>query len=110
MKKSIILFSMATMGALALAGCTFSAYANLTVAPGSLETAVAEELRAQIGGEVTPNLDCGEDHIDLVEDTTVTCALSVDGYDEVYDAEVTITEVDGTDYSFFVQVADEPRA
>src|SRR5690554_5609284 len=98
------------LGAVALlAGCTVSASANLTVSPESFAETVATALQDAVGADAPPNIDCGDEQIGLVEGDIVVCALSTDGDPDVYDTTVTITEVDGTDYSINAQVAYEPR-
>lgn len=105
MKKIVTLLGF---GVLALTGCTFSA--NFTISPDALATAAAERLVEVTGSPVTPDIDCGDESIALVADTSLTCALTVEGVEGVYDADIVITEVSGTDFHFNVQVAEEPRA
>lgn len=99
--------SFAVGAAALLAGCTASV--NFTVSADTFATEVAAALQEQVGTPVPPTVDCGDQAIDLVVDEVVMCTLSVDGDDAVYDTTVTITEADGTDYTFFAQVAQEPR-
>ncbi len=57
---------------------------------------------------VRPDIDC-EDDLPAEEGATITCALTVDGEDGVYDVTMTTTSVDGDTAQFDVQVADQPR-
>ena len=105
MKTSRLMTGLvAASAAVALAGCS----ANLTASPESIATTVEDTLEEQFG--IRPIVDCGEESIDLVVDNTVVCALSTEGDPTVYDTDVTFTEVDGTDYSIDIAVAEEPRS
>jgi len=88
---------------LMLSACSFSA--NLTVSPESLAANVAGALE-QNG--MRPNIDCGENSIDLKVGNVVHCELSATGDPTVFDVAVTITKVDGMNYTYDVKVADTP--
>lgn len=93
-----------------VAGCTGSASINYTLNPEALADEASRALQEAAGTTEGPDIDCGEDQIDVVAGEQVICALSVEGDPDVYDAVVTFTNVEGTDYSFDVQVAETPRA
>lgn len=93
--------------AAALTGC--SASANFTVDPDAFATEVANTLQQQVGADTPPNIDCGDESIDIVEGETVECELTVPDVTDIWDTTVTITEVDGTEYGFDVEVAEDPR-
>lgn len=97
----------ATATAALLAGCTASA--NFTVSADALASEVATTLQNEVGSEQPPNIDCGEESISVVVGETVQCELTVPEDPGVWDTTVTITEVDGTEYAFDVQVAEQPR-
>ena len=63
-------------------------------------------LEQQVGSR--PSVDCGADDVRLVKGTKVDCVLTDPETGERFDAPVTITKVDGTDYAISVQVSDEP--
>lgn len=108
MPRTALIPSLLAAGALVLtAGCTASA--NYTVSPESLAEQVAQNLQELVGTDAPPTIDCGDESIDIVEGEVVTCDLTEDGSSDVYPVTVTITGVDGTDYTINFQVADEPR-
>ncbi|MCH1865416.1 DUF4333 domain-containing protein [Nocardioides sp. CFH 31398] len=76
------------------------------VAAEDVEQEVASQVAAQVGS-APDGVSCPED-LPAEVGATITCTL-VDGEDE-YDTSVEVTEVDGTDVNFFIQVADEPNA
>lgn len=93
--------------ALALAACTASA--NFTVNADALATEVAVTLQREVDSDAPPHMYCGDESIDLVAGMTVLCELTVPDETAIWDTWVTITEVDGTEYAFDVQVAEEPN-
>lgn len=101
--------SVALGATVLLAGCTFDANANFTVSASSLADEAAAALHEQVGAPQPPHLDCGSGQVDMVVDKSIPCELTVEGDDAVYDATIVITEVDGRDYSFEVNVAEQPR-
>lgn len=108
MSRATLIPSVLVAGVLALtAGC--SASANFTVTPDTLAEHVATKLQELVGTDAPPTIDCGDESIDVVEGEVVTCELTEDGSPDVYPVTVTITSVEGTNYSFDISVADEPR-
>ncbi|MEU5153109.1 hypothetical protein [Glycomyces sp. NPDC021274] len=53
-----------------------------------------------------PEIDCGEEDIEVVEGESVTCLLTDPSTGSEIDTTVTFETVDGTEYSLDVQVAD----
>ena len=97
--------SVAAAAALALSACSVSA--NLTIPASSVAEEAERILEEQIGSR--PEIDCGEEKIDLVNDTHEDCPLTDPATGTEYDMVATITEVDGTNYTLNVQVADTPN-
>lgn len=109
MRRFALTSSLSLAAVVLLAGCSVSASANLTVPASQLASEAAAVLQEQVGSPQAPEIDCGDDQIDLVEGTTVDCVLTDPVSGTEYDTEIVVTEVDGTDYSFDTQVADTPR-
>lgn len=95
---------LALPASLLLAGCSFSASASLTVPASDIEDTAAGALEEQVG--TRPDLDCGDERVKLIDDTTVDCTLTDPSSGSEYDAVVTISDVEGTKYHVAVQVAD----
>src|SRR5690606_16266374 len=104
--RPIVLASAAALCAVALAGCTASASANLTV-PASKIAQDAEGALAEIG---EADVDCGDGTVDLVDGEVVECELTDPATGTVYDTTVTLSDVEGTNYHVDVQVAETPKA
>jgi len=104
--RPIVLASAAALCAAALAGCTASASANLTV-PASKIAQDAEGALAEIG---EADVDCGDGTVDLVDGEVVECELTDPATGTVYDTTVTLSDVEGTNYHVDVQVAETPKA
>ena len=88
-----------------LSGCT--ATATYTVSPEDLATTAENALEQQVGSR--PDIDCGTEDIDLVKGTVVPCILTDPASGDRFDAPVTIEEVDGSNYTIGVGVADAPK-
>ncbi|PWD50762.1 hypothetical protein C8046_09005 [Serinibacter arcticus] len=104
--KRTALASAAAVAALLLTAC--SASANLTVSPEKIAEEAEGALEAQIGSR--PDIDCGEENVDLVDGTVVDCLLTDPETMSQFDTTVTLSEVDGTNFKIDVQVASEPNA
>ena len=84
--------------AAALAGCSATA-----VEAADVEDQVSTQLEAEVGEE-PDKVECPED-LDAEVGATMTCVLT-EGEDTL-DVDVEVTEVDGSDVSFDIRVADE---
>ena len=95
--------------AVLLTGCTgFSFTPQIPVVPGAdVATAVEDKLEQDVG--TRPEVDCGEDDVQLEVGTSLTCVLTDPGTDLEYDVVVEFTKVSGTDYEFDFTVADSPN-
>jgi hypothetical protein len=67
----------------------------------------AEALEDQTGAR--PDMDCGTDSVIVTQDKEVDCVATSTESGAEYDAVVTFTSVDGTDYEIGVEVAAEPN-
>lgn len=105
--RSVGLVSLGALAAALLTGCTVSADANLTVPASDIADTAAGALEEQIG--IRPEMDCGDNQVDLVDGTVVDCVLTDPNTGSTFDAPVTIDEVDGTNYTVSVEVAETPR-
>jgi len=97
---------LAAAAGLLLSGCTVDASANFTQSPAQVADIAAGALEEQVG--TRPDLDCGDEQIDIVEGETVDCVLTDPGTGTSFGAVVTISEVDGTDYQVGVEVDSAP--
>ena len=86
-----------------LTACTASAY--LLVSPSEIATTAENALEQQVGSR--PAIDCGTDDVTLVNGTKVDCILTDPATGEKFEALVTISGVDGANYSVSVNVGDE---
>ncbi|WP_010205048.1 hypothetical protein [Salinibacterium sp. PAMC 21357] len=73
----------------------------------SIAATAAAALEQSIGE--LPELDCGDEMVELRKGTTLDCVLTDPQLGADFDSEVTISEVDGATYSVPVDVAEEPR-
>ncbi|MBP1240051.1 hypothetical protein ABID92_002864 [Frigoribacterium sp. PvP120] len=110
MRASIAASSLLTAVVLtgALAGCTASASANRTVSADKFATSVADALEEQVG--TRPDVDCGDDAIDVVDGEEVHCDVNTPGYDVVYDSVSVVNTDDGENYTVSVTVDSEPKS
>lgn len=104
MKRIYAVSAVFFTASLLLAGCSFSA--NLTTSAQSVADQAAQALQEQLGTDVTPEMDCGDDAVALVDGTVVDCTLTDPTNGLEYDTTVTLSEVDGTDFHIDVQVAE----
>jgi hypothetical protein len=94
--------------AVVLSGCNFSFTPQIPEVDASdVATAVADKLEEQVGSR--PDVDCGNDKVQLEVGSTLTCVLTDPGSGLEYDTVVTFTEVKGTEYQFDFKVADSPN-
>jgi hypothetical protein len=105
------ILSLAAGGAVAavlLTGCSFSFTPQIPTVPGSdVATAVEDKLEETVGSR--PEVDCGDEDVQLEVTATLTCVLTDPGSGLEYDVVVTFTKVTGTDYEFDFHVADSPN-
>lgn len=95
--------------AIALGGCSFSiGNAHPTSVGSSQVEGLAEDaLEAQVG--TRPSIDCGADDFALENGSSRTCVLTDPSSGTQYDADVTLSDVDGTEFHVDVEVATAPR-
>ena len=91
------------IGAFALVACSGTA----SVDQADVEAEAATQLAEAVGSDTEPDIACPGDLTAEVGETLV-CELSVEGDSEVYEVTIEVTEVDGDDVAFDVEVADEP--
>ena len=109
MRSRILSLAVGTAAAaVLLSGCSFSFTPQIPEVPAAdVATVVADKLEAQVG--TRPDVDCGNNSVQLEVGTTLTCVLTDPGTDLEYDVVITFTEVKGTDYAFDFKVADSPN-
>lgn len=87
-----------------LAACSFG---TPTVPADDVAELAEDALEEQVGQR--PEIDCGSEDIEVVDGDEVTCTLTDPATGSEFDAVVTFSGVDGTDYKIDVQVADTPN-
>ena len=97
----------AVIGILVLGACSVTASANRTVGAEQIADQAEGALEEQIGQR--PEIDCGDDQVDLVDGEVVDCELTDPASGDEYDTTVTLSDVDGTEYHIDVQVAEQPN-
>jgi hypothetical protein len=100
-KLAALPFALALLG---LAACT--AEAGPAVSGEELADLAADALEKETGSR--PDLDCGDDSIIVAQDKEVDCVATSTETGAEYDATITFTSVEGTDYEISVDVASEP--
>ncbi|MFD1858904.1 DUF4333 domain-containing protein [Aeromicrobium camelliae] len=93
---------------LSLSACSISVNAGSTTEPADKVAGVAMDALESEVGQRPDELDCGDDDITIEDGTEVDCVLTHQGVS--FDATVTIDDVEGSDYTVNVQVADTPRS
>ena len=97
--------SLAVVGVvLVLSACTFS---GTRTAPAPHVASSAEDVLEERTG-VRPEIDCGTQQVKLVGGTLVDCILTEPASGDRYKAPVLISDVDGSDFSVKVNVAEDP--
>lgn len=104
MLRSAIL-ALAVVSTALLAAC--AGEPPVQVSASSIATTAAAALEQSIGE--LPEIDCGDEMVELKKGTTLECVLTDPALGEDFDSEVTISDVDGANYSVSVSVAEEPR-
>lgn len=97
MRKSLIALGA---GALLLLGACSS-----SLSQSDVEEEAANALEQQVG--VRPIVECPGD-LDAEVGAEMECELSVEGDDERYPVYLTVSEVDGNDVNFDIEVGEEP--
>lgn len=106
--RKLTLVVAAAASAVLLSGCTFSLTPQIPDVAGSdVATVVEDRLEQEVGSR--PDVDCGEDSVQLEVGNKLTCVLTDPATGLEYDVVVTFTEVKGTDYKFDFKVADSPN-
>lgn len=103
--RSSVLASGLALSVLALGAC--SASANLTIPASSVAEEAERILEEQIGSR--PEVDCGDESVDLVDGTELDCVLTAPASGSEYDMTATLSDIKGTKYTLNVQVADAPN-
>jgi hypothetical protein len=102
-KLAALPFALALLG---LAACT--AEAGPTVSGEELADLAADALEEETGSH--PDLDCGDDDsIIVTQGKEVDCVATSTETGAEYDATITFTSVEGSDYEISVEVASEPN-
>ena len=105
-KLPLVMAGAAT--ALLLSGCSFSFTPQILEVEGSdVATVVEDKLEETVGAR--PEVDCGDDKVQLEVGNTLTCVLTDPASGLEYDVVITFTEVEGTEYAFDFEVADLPN-
>jgi len=109
LRSRILSLALGTAAAaVLLSGCVPNFAPQIpTVAGSDVATAVEDKLEEQVG--TRPDVDCGDDDVQLEVTATLTCLLTDPGSGLEYDVVVTFTKVTGTDYEFDFKVADSPN-
>ncbi|TGO06619.1 DUF4333 domain-containing protein [Serinibacter arcticus] len=103
--KRTITATAAVLGILVLGACSVTASANRTVGAEQIAEEAEGALEEQVGQR--PDIDCGDDQVDLVDGEVVDCELTDPTTGDEYDTTVTLSDVDGTNFNIDVQVAQE---
>jgi hypothetical protein len=98
----------AAAAAVLLSGCVPSFTPQIPLVAGSdVAVAVEDRLEEEVG--TRPEVDCGDDDVQLEVTASLTCVLTDPGSGLEYDVVVTFTKVDGNEYEFDFTVADSPN-
>lgn len=100
-KRPALLLLAASLIALTLSGCSFSA--NLTVSASKVAETAADALEEKAGSR--PEVNCGKEDVALVDGTVVDCTVTDPATALEYDAPVTISDVEGSTFRVSVNVA-----
>ena len=68
-------------------------------------TLAEDQLEEQVGQR--PDITCPED-LPAEVDASIECELTAEDMDETYPVTLTVTDVDGSNVGFDIQVAEEP--
>jgi hypothetical protein len=107
LKHSGLCVGLTAAASITLSGCTASA--NLTIPASEVATTAATALEESVG--TRPEMDCGDDSVDLVDGTVVECELTDPTSGTVFGSTVTLSyDGEGTDYSVSVDVDEQPKS
>lgn len=95
--------AIAAISTALLAGCVTSFTASADVVATTAEDALEQSVGSR------PDIDCGTEDFEVKENESRTCTLTDPANGDQYDAEVTIVDVNGAEFSVNVQVADAPK-
>lgn len=94
------------LGTVALTGCS-KVEVHPTLSPAKFAERVAQTMGDQVGQET--QADCGTASIKLINGNVIHCKLGpTSDPNTVYDATVTLSEVEGTDYHLDIKNSDTP--
>lgn len=106
-RRTGILIGVFALG-IGLSGCSFSASTGTTSVPSDQVSTLAEDaLEEQVGQR--PEIDCGSEDFPLEDGASRVCLLTDPASGTEYDAEVTLSDIEGTTYHVDVQVASSPN-
>ncbi|MGV8882178.1 MAG: hypothetical protein ACOH19_08490 [Rhodoglobus sp.] len=105
MTNRIVSLAVVTVAsALMLTACSLSV--TPTVSASTVAETAEDALEAEVG--TRPDIDCGTEAVKLVDGTKVDCILTDPGSGTEIDALVTLSKVDGSNFTVNVKVADAP--
>ena len=93
-----------TLTVLGAAGLHLLAGCSTAVSQSDVEETTADQLEQQVGER--PNIECPDD-LEGEVGAEMTCVLSADGPEE-FEVYLTVTDVDGSEIFFDIQVAEQP--
>lgn len=106
MTNRILSLAVVTVAsALMLTACSLSV--TPTVSASKVAETAEDALEAEVG--MRPEIDCGTEAVKLIDGTTVDCILTDPGSGTEIDALVTLSKVNGTNFTVNVKVADAPN-
>ncbi|CAO1650695.1 DUF4333 domain-containing protein [Salinibacterium sp. NG22] len=103
LRSAILVLTLASTAL--IAGCSSEPPVEV---PASEIAATAAGALEQSTGEL-PEMDCGDDSIPLKNGTKLDCVLTDTTLGEDFDSRVTLSDVNGANYSVSVEVSEEPR-
>jgi hypothetical protein len=94
--------------ALLLTGCAGRAEAGPTVSASNIATTAENALEKKVG--TRPAIDCGSKDVILVVGKSIVCDLTDPSSGDIYDVEVTVSQVRGSKYHIDTKVARSPKS
>ncbi|WP_187350641.1 DUF4333 domain-containing protein [Glycomyces terrestris] len=80
---------------------------GLAVEASRLAAATADALAAQLGDR--PEVDCGDVNLTIYVDRMTYCSMIDPATGDEYEVTITVTSIEGQNFEFDIEVADEPR-